>query len=346
MYITFKMDQNKNIYISYWLLLLVLLVSLMIVVGGLTRLTDSGLSITRWDLFTGILPPMSSDEWNHKFSLYKQIPEFKLLNSTMSLDSFKVIFWWEYIHRLLGRIIGIFYLVPLIFFMIYFKIENKNKISLILIFFLICFQGFLGWFMVESGLTERTDVSHYRLSLHLSFAFIILILLVMNYFKFKYPDSKDQINKLPYNLPKFFCALIFFQISFGALVSGLDAGQIYQSWPLMGSSYFPNDSDLRDIFHWDFFNNPSLLQFFHRNIAYLIIVYFLIMFFIIFNNKKFIHLKKTTIYVLLALLFQVILGIFTILSGAQILFASMHQTVSIILIISSLFLIRKDSKIN
>ena len=126
------MDENKNIYITYWLLLLTLLVSVMIIVGGLTRLTDSGLSITRWNLFSGILPPLTFDEWNYKFLLYKEIPEFKLLNSSMSLEDFKIIYWWEYIHRLLGRMIGILYLLPLIFFTAYFKLTLKTKLFLFL----------------------------------------------------------------------------------------------------------------------------------------------------------------------------------------------------------------------
>ena len=153
----------------------------MIVVGGLTRLTDSGLSITRLDLFIGIIPPMSISEWNESFSLYKQIPEYKLLNSAMTLEQFKVIFWWEYIHRLLGRIIGLFYLIPLFYFTFKKVVKKNSLISLYLILFLIIFQGFVGWYMVKSGLTERTDVSHYRLTLHLSLAFIIYILLLCRF---------------------------------------------------------------------------------------------------------------------------------------------------------------------
>ena len=168
---------KENKYISYWLLLITFLVGLMIVVGGLTRLTDSGLSITTWSLFSGILPPLSINEWENLFNLYKQIPEYKLLNSSMTIDEFKFIFWWEYIHRLLGRLIGILYIIPLIYFTIKKRIHGKNLFFLYFIFFLIFLQGVIGWYMVKSGLTERTDVSHYRLSLHLTLAFIIFILL-------------------------------------------------------------------------------------------------------------------------------------------------------------------------
>ena len=173
-------DENKNIYISYWLLLITILVAFMIFIGGLTRLTDSGLSITKWDVISGILPPMSLDDWEKSFGLYKEIPEYKLLNSSMTLDQFKTIYWWEYFHRLLGRIIGLFYLIPLIYFTFKKSIKNNSLISLYSILVLLIFQGFIGWYMVKSGLTERTDVSHYRLSLHLTLAFVIFILLLWN----------------------------------------------------------------------------------------------------------------------------------------------------------------------
>ena len=169
MYINLMIEENKNIYISIWLLLITVLVAMIIVVGGLTRLTDSGLSITKWELFTGILPPLSYSEWDKAFSLYKLIPEYKIVNSSMTLNEFKYIYWWEYIHRLLGRIIGLFYIIPLIFFTIKYKLQKKFIINFYFIFFLILLQGFIGWYMVSSGLTERTDVSHYRLSLHLFF---------------------------------------------------------------------------------------------------------------------------------------------------------------------------------
>ena len=189
MYINFMIEENKNVYISYWLLLITLLVALMIIVGGLTRLTDSGLSITRWDLVSGVLPPLSLIDWEKSFSLYKKIPEYSLLNSSMTLDEFKNIYWWEYIHRLLGRIVGLLYFIPLFYFTYRKLIKKKSLIYFYLILFLIFFQGYIGWYMVKSGLTERTDVSHYRLALHLSLAFIIFILLLWNYFKYKTQDN-------------------------------------------------------------------------------------------------------------------------------------------------------------
>ena len=229
MYINFMNDDNKNIYISTWLLLITFLIVLMIVVGGLTRLTDSGLSITKWQLFSGFIPPIDNADWINYFNLYKEIPEFKLQNFEMSLQDFKVIFWWEWFHRFLGRIIGITFLLPLLYFTL--KIGLKKLLNLYLIFFLICFQGFIGWYMVSSGLIDRVDVSHFRLSVHLVIAFFIISLILWNYLNLKI--KRNIGNNLKYFLPLFFLTLIYCQIIIGAFVSGMDAGQIYNSWPLM-----------------------------------------------------------------------------------------------------------------
>ena len=338
--------QNKNIYISYWLLLITLLVALIIVVGGLTRLTDSGLSITRWDIISGILPPLSLNDWEKTFTLYKQIPEYKLLNSSMTLEQFKTIYWWEYTHRLLGRFIGLFYSIPLLYFT-FKKLINKNSlISLYLILILIFFQGFVGWYMVKSGLTENTDVSHYRLALHLTLAFFIFILLLWNYLKYQNQQIFKSNKKLPLYLPIFFIFCVFVQICIGAFVSGLDAGQIYQSWPLMNQSYYPDDSNLKDLFSMKALETPSIVQFIHRNMAYFIILLFSFIVAIIYRSKDLTYLRNTALLVFIFLLLQIFLGILTVLSGAQIILASMHQIGSILLVTTSLILVFKSSRIN
>lgn len=335
--------KNINIYISCWLLLITFLVALMIIVGGLTRLTDSGLSITRWDLISGILPPLSLNEWEKSFSLYKQIPEYKLLNSSMTLVQFKTIYWWEYIHRLLGRFVGLFYFIPLFYFT-YKKIIKKNSlISLYLILFLIIFQGFIGWYMVKSGLVEGTNVSHYRLALHLTLAFIIFILLLWNYLKYRNQLNFIHNKKLPSYLLILFIFCILVQICMGAFVSGLDAGQIYQSWPLMNRSYFPDDSNLKDLFSLKAFETPSIVQFIHRNIAYFIILLFSFIVTIIYKNEDFIYLRNTALLVFIFLFLQTFFGILTVLSGTQIILASMHQIGSILLVTTSLILVFKNS---
>ena len=346
MYINFMIGQNKNIYVSYWLLLITFLVALMIIVGGLTRLTDSGLSITRWDIIYGILPPLSLSGWETSFTLYKQIPEYKLLNSSMTLEQFKSIYWWEYTHRLLGRIVGLFYLLPLFYFTFKKMIKKKSLISLYIILILIFFQGFIGWYMVKSGLTERTDVSHYRLALHLTLAFIIFILLLWNYLKYKNQQSPTRNKRLPSYLPILFISCVLIQICMGAFVSGLDAGQIYQTWPLMSQSYFPNDSNIKDLFSINALETPSIVQFIHRNIAYFIILLFSFIATIIYRNKDFVYLRSAVLLVFVFLFLQTFLGILTVLSGAQIILASMHQIGSILLITTSLILVFKNSRIN
>tara|TARA_Y100000590_G_scaffold286059_1_gene321899 strand:+ start:4871 stop:5881 length:1011 start_codon:yes stop_codon:yes gene_type:complete len=327
----------KN-YISVWLCMMFLIISVMIIVGGLTRLTDSGLSITEWELFSGFLPPLNSSEWNNYFDLYKKIPEFKEQNYLMSLQEFKVIFWWEWAHRFLGRLIGIFFLIPLIFFT--FKEGFKKLINLYLIFFLICFQGFIGWYMVSSGLVNRVDVSHFRLSVHLIIAFLIISLILWNYLDLKIKLSLD--NKIQYIFPFFFLFLIFAQIVIGAFVSGMDAGQIYNSWPLMGSSYFPDDNKIVNIFKLTAFSDPSLVQFMHRNLAYLILFFYFIIFVKIYKNKLTnLYLPINIIGILLIL--QILLGILTLIYGAQIVLASMHQISSIFLVTSSVYFLYINS---
>ena len=341
MYINFMNEGNKNIYISSWLLLITLLIALIIIVGGLTRLTDSGLSITEWQLFSGFLPPLNNNDWENYFNLYKEIPEFKLQNYTMTLSEFKIIFWWEWAHRFLGRLVGISFLLPLVYFTI--KFGFKSLKSLYLIFSLICFQGFIGWYMVSSGLNDRVDVSHYRLALHLLIAFLILSLVLWDYYKLQSIDLSHEKIKL--YLPLTFLVLIFLQITLGAFVSGMDAGTIYNSWPLMGSSYFPNDNEFRDIFKITAFNEPSLVQFFHRNLAYIIFIYYLFLVYKIYKNnfKRYYVPIKIIGFVLFI---QIVLGILTLLHGAQIYLASMHQITSIFLVSTSIYFLYLTSNTN
>ena len=341
MYIKLMSLENKNFYIEIWLLLISFLIGLMIVVGGLTRLTDSGLSITQWELFSGIIPPLTNLDWNNYFNLYKEIPEFKLQNYSMTLEEFKVIFWWEWAHRFLGRLIGIFFLIPLLFFTLIIGV--RRLINLYFIFFLILFQGFMGWYMVSSGLVDRVDVSHYRLAIHLLFAFFILTLTLWEYLKLK--NISLSHKKIKFYLPLVFLILIFCQIGIGAFVSGMDAGTIYNSWPLMGTSYFPDDNDFSNMLSLNAFNDPSLVQFFHRNLAYLIFIYYLVLVFKIYKNNL-IRYFFTVKIIGLFLFIQILLGILTLLNGAQILLASMHQISSIFLVISSLYFLYLNSKTN
>ena len=332
---------NHHQLVSVWLLSMIILVFLMIVVGGLTRLTDSGLSITEWELFKGILPPLSKETWTLYFNLYKEIPQFKYLNPSMTIEEFKVIFYWEYFHRLLGRIIGLMFLIPLIYISFKKIVEKKVLNIFYFIFFLILFQGLLGWYMVESGLTENTTVSHYRLSLHLFFAFIIISLLYWNYLNFKFLVNKSFFN-LKNILTKLLFLLILFQIIIGAFVSGLDAGMIYQTWPKMNHSYFPDDINIFEFNLFNFFDNQSFVQFLHRSVAYLIIGFAIYIGFKMLINKQEEYYKNYFI-VFFILLIQVLLGIFTLISGLNLFLASLHQITSVILVFSVLKLNHKLS---
>tara|TARA_Y100000591_G_scaffold205371_1_gene177853 strand:- start:1536 stop:2477 length:942 start_codon:yes stop_codon:yes gene_type:complete len=313
----------------------------MIIVGGLTRLTDSGLSITKWQLFSGFFPPLSHEDWILYFNLYKDTSEFKLQNFNMTMQEFKVIFWWEWAHRFLGRIIGIGFFVPLLYFS--FKIEFSKIVNLYLIFILICFQGFMGWYMVSSGLVDRIDVSHFRLSIHLLIAFVILSLILWNYLKINH--KKNILKKINPIIPFLFLILIFLQICIGAFVSGMDAGKIYNSWPFMGNAYFPDDNNLKDLFKLSAFSDPSLVQFIHRNLAYVIGFFYVFLFYKIYKNGMY-DLYKPINFLGCFIILQIILGIYTVLYGAQILIASMHQISSIFLVSSSIYFFYINTKTN
>ena len=339
----YSQNDNLNLQLKIWLLSLIGLVILIILVGGLTRLTDSGLSITTWELFVGFVPPLTNDKWIDYFDLYKTIPEFSEQNYNMTLNEFKVIFWWEWGHRQLGRLIGLSVLIPLIFFSIKNGLWVLKKYGLI--FLLICLQGFIGWYMVSSGLIDRVDVSHYRLSLHLVIAFVILSVVFWEFLKLT--KIQTQYSSIHINLLKFFLLLLFLQLIIGAFVSGMDAGKIYNTWPLMGSSYFPDDSEFIEFLNVNVFNNPSIVQFIHRNLAYLIIgIYIYILFFTIKDRNEI--FKMPVIVIGVSLFLQIVLGILTILSGVKILYASLHQINSILIILSTLYFlyITKYRKIN
>ena len=335
MNILLRKDYTK--FVNYWLISLLFMIGLIIIVGGLTRLTDSGLSITTWDVVKGILPPLNADQWNEAFSLYKQIPQYYLLNLDMTMYEFKVIYYWEYIHRILGRVLGLLFLIPFIFIYLKKIFNKKYNFNFFVLFLLILLQGFVGWYMVKSGLVDKTTVSHYRLAIHLNLA-LILFSAIFWYFlniNFKKDLIFFDLSKKNFT-PKFFIFLIFLQITFGAFTSGLDAGKVYQTWPLMNENFFPDDLNGDDLFFWSVFSEASFVQFVHRNLAYVIFIYVLIMSFNIFS-KKIAKMYRSTIYLLLTIFIQLVLGIFTLLSGAYIWIASLHQISTVLLLLSSMY---------
>ena len=329
-------DKKISNLFSYWLIGTLVLVFTTIIIGGLTRLTDSGLSITEWELFKGILPPLSNDSWDNYFNLYKEIPQYKILNPSMSLQEFKVIFYWEYFHRVLGRIIGIFFLLPLIYFHIKQKIHKNFFLPCYTILFLIITQGVVGWYMVKSGLVNDVTVSHYRLSLHLTIAIIIISIIFWLLLNLKNNTKLKFFLVTKSNTPFLLLILfIYFQIILGAFVSGLDAGKIYQTWPLMGYTYLPNDLIFTDFKNLIDFENHSLIQFYHRNLAYFLTLYILALAFFVFRFRI-IKLYKSIFLILFFLLIQITLGILTLTSGLNIYLASGHQITSVLLVFTAI----------
>ena len=332
---------NSDNYIKYlklWLITLFLLIILMVAVGGLTRLTDSGLSITAWELFTGILPPLNINDWNFYFSKYKKIPEYQNINYAMTLAEFKVIFYWEYAHRLLARFVGLFTLIPLIIFSLKFKDIKYYSNKYYWIFFLVCFQGFIGWYMVSSGLIENNDVSHFRLSIHLSLALFILCLIfwyILNIYKI------EKFNKKTSNLLLLsILTLIVLQIILGAFLSGLDGGLIYNSWPDMNGNFLPNDVKFKDVIDTQLFNNPSIVQFLLFFTAYVLLLFIVILNYTFIKDNYGI---KNIIFFDVAILIQISLGIITLISGVEIKYASLHQLGSIFVLTTYLIILYKNS---
>lgn len=254
--------------IALWLFTVAGFVMLMVLVGGLTRLTDSGLSITEWAPLRGALPPLTQADWLAEFEKYKQIPEYQLVNFGMSMAEFKFIYWWEWGHRFLGRVVGLVFFVPFVVFLAQKKISRRQLPPLLGLFALGGLQGFLGWYMVASGLTDRVDVSQYRLAMHLGLALIIfasLLWLALNYWRGKAPNSGFGNNSV---IAAIIVVAVLMQSLLGALVAGINAGKTYTDWPLMDGDFIPSGLFDMQPFWVNFFESHLTVQFDHRMVAY------------------------------------------------------------------------------
>lgn len=325
-------------YIRLWLITMIILIVSIVGVGGLTRLTDSGLSITAWELFSGIFPPFNIEKWNFYFDEYKKIPEYKILNFNMTLEEFKVIFYWEWGHRILARIIGLMSIIPLIIIFLRFKKNLFFEKKYYLVFLLVCFQGFIGWFMVSSGLVENTNVSHYRLASHLSIAFLILSLVF--WFLLQNLEIKKNTQKINFFFLSVFLFFLIIQIILGAFLAGLDGGLIYNTWPDMNGQFIPSDIDKTDLIKISSSNDPTVIQFYHRFIAYIIILFLVTLNY--FHYTKGIDFNNITV-LNIAVAIQIILGIITLVTGVEIKYASIHQLGSILVLLSFLFIYYKNT---
>ncbi len=326
--------QNRQAII--WLSVLLLMIVCMVVVGGMTRLTDSGLSIVEWKPISGVLFPSSREEWLIEFEKYKLIPEFTLVNSDMTIEDFKYIYLWEWGHRQLGRAIGVVWFAGFALLMIKKWIPRGWTIKFLLIGVLIGFQGLIGWWMVYSGLKPgMTDVSSYRLATHLGMAFCIVGLILWYILSLRLNYESLMLNrrrrdqKLYVFMNIYLCAL-FVQIILGALVAGIDAGTAYTDWPLMAGELFPSDYLSFDGLLTNFLENPANVQFNHRISAYLLFA-FAVLTFLQSRKNPINFLKAVHTVLLVILLVQVVLGIITVSYGSPYQMAIVHQLLALIL---------------
>ena len=306
-----------------WLYAVALLIVAMVVVGGATRLTRSGLSITEWQPIHGVVPPLSAAEWQDEFQKYQEIPQFKLLNPAMTLDAFKGIFWWEWAHRLLGRLIGLVVLVPLIFFIATGRIERALVPKLAAIFVLGGVQGLIGWWMVRSGLAERVSVSQYRLAVHLTFAcgLFAYVLWVARGLGRPTAVAPPRLRKTA----ALILLLVLVQIFLGGIVAGLHAGLISDTWPLMQGSIFPPDL-ASDLPFWrNLFENPVTAQFDHRLVAYAVFLVAVVQ----LLQARGTPYRRRAVVLLAVVTLQAGLGIATILAAVPLWLALLHQFVAI-----------------
>lgn len=322
--------------IRIWLYTLCGLIFAMVLVGGATRLTDSGLSITEWQLVSGILPPLGQADWQAAFEKYQQIPEYRVVNEGMSLAEFKVIYWWEWTHRFLGRFIGFAFLVPFLFFWARGYINRALWPRLAVMFVLGALQGALGWFMVQSGLVERTDVSQYRLAAHLALAVAIFgyaLWVALDLTPQRKPDAAapQGVAQAGTLSAAGLTALVFLQIVLGALVAGLDAGMGYNTWPLMDGALVPSGLGAMQPWYLNLFENAMTVQFDHRMAAYAVIAWAVLHAVWVVRAAGEGTLAVTGGLVTLAAIAQGALGVWTLLARVPLALGLLHQAGALVL---------------
>ncbi len=325
----------KNIsdkYLVYWLRISLFITILMILVGGITRLTQSGLSIPYWKPITGIFPPMNLDDWVIEFDEYKSYPEYKKLNYNMSLNEYKKIYYWEFLHRILGRFIGVLFLFPFIYFY-YKKYLNQKLINNLLFLFIMGgFQGFMGWYMVKSGLINNPHVSHYRLSIHLVLAFIIIAGIYKTQLSIIHSNKVRILKSKYFNIfINFIISLFFIQIVYGAFTAGLNAGKSWNTFPLMEGRLFPENLFIFKPIYLNFLEHDKLIQFSHRFLGLLLMIFIYIFSFQIKNINEYLNLKSRNLITIVTC--QVFLGIITLISKTPIVLASAHQILAVFLLL-------------
>ncbi|MGK6324050.1 COX15/CtaA family protein [Sphingomonas sp. DT-51] len=318
--------------IARWLYAVAALIVAMVVVGGVTRLTESGLSITEWKPISGAIPPLTTAQWQAEFANYQRIPEYQQLNRGMTLDGFKAIFFWEYAHRLLGRVIGLAFALPLLWFAVKRQVPRGYGWRLGALLALGALQGAIGWWMVASGLSVRTDVSHVRLAVHLGTALFILAGIVWTARDLIALADNPLARPAPLRaLPALALALLAVQIVFGAFTAGLDAGYAFASWPLMGDALFPAGTPLMAPAWRNAVDNPIVVQFIHRWFAFVAAAVLLLL----GHRARQVRAPRAAVAVAVLVTTQIALGIATLLSGVDLPIAVAHQANAALLLISA-----------
>lgn len=318
--------------IIVWLNISILFLFLMIFIGGMTRLTDSGLSMVTWKPLTGILPPIGNDQWEESFNQYKSFPEYKIINFNINLKDYKYIYYWEYIHRLLGRLIGFLFIIPFVFFLYTGLLSFKLIKKLLIVFFMGGLQGFLGWYMVKSGLVDIPHVSHYRLAVHLSMAFLILAYIYNLKLYLLFNNNSKIIKYNSYN--KYFSTLLFLlfvQVIYGAFNAGLKTVNTINTFPFYNDEIVPISNMNLDPYWLNFLGNHYAVQLIHRYLALIIIV--LVGSLIYKINSVTNRIRLESQYLIVLILFQCIIGILTLITNASISFAIFHQFLAIVTIL-------------
>lgn len=338
---------KKDTSVIIWLLSGCLLLFIMVVVGGITRLTNSGLSMTDWHLVTDTLPPLTQEKWVAAFEEYKKFPEYQKINihNDFQLADYQFIYFWEWFHRFIGRIIGLVFIIPFLYFLIKKRLDSATIKKCIVLLFMGGFQGFLGWFMVKSGLIDDPDVSHFRLALHLTFAFITFAYTLWVALDLIYPNRKE-VNIQLRKFARVALVVLIIQIIYGGFVAGLNAGLIHNHWPLMSDGQFFHDSILVEKESWllRFTEAKSGVQFVHRTMAYVVVGLIL---FLYFKSKKYSlsKLQQNGLNTLVVIVFiQFTLGVFTLLYGVPLWLGLVHQIVAFFLLTAMTFTLHRFSK--
>ena len=338
---------KENRTVILWLLSGCALLFIMVVVGGITRLTNSGLSMTDWHLVTDTFPPMSEEKWSQAFEEYKKFPEYQKINihNDFTLADYKFIYFWEWFHRFIGRIIGLVFIIPFVYFLITKKLDSATIKKCVILLGMGGFQGFLGWFMVKSGLIDNPDVSHFRLALHLTFAFITFAYTLWVALDLIYPNKSEIILPLR-KLARIALVFLTIQIIYGGFVAGLNAGLIHNHWPLMSEGQLMHDSVILEKNSWflRLTEGKSGVQFVHRTLAYVVVGLIL---FLYFRSKRYMlnNLQQKGLNILVVIVFlQFILGVFTLLLGVPMWLGLTHQMVAFLLLATMTFTLHRFSK--